>query len=142
MPRKKSQTTEQEYRTYFNSHVKEDDSGCYLWTAAKNNIGYGLFRYHDGMATAHRTQMKMQGHNIDGKVVYHTCENYHCVNPSHLRIGTRKDKAEMAATRGKIGATFTNPKYFKKCPHCGKLANPAVYGHSHGDRCKQKPNGK
>jgi len=142
MSRKKSQTTEAEYRTYFNSHVKEDDSGCYLWTAAKNNIGYGMFRYRDGMATAHRTQMEMQGHNITGKVVYHTCDNYHCVNPDHLKIGTRYDKAQVMKAKGRAGLIYKDPKYLKQCPHCGKLANPAVYGHSHGDRCKHKTNGE
>ena len=142
MSRKKSQTTDAEYRTYFDSHVKEDDSGCYLWTAAKNNIGYGMFRYKDGMATAHRTQMEMNGYDITGKVVYHICDNYHCVNPNHLRIGTRFEKAQVAKNKGRLGQIFTNPKYFKTCPHCGKATNPAAYGHAHGDRCKHKPHGK
>lgn len=142
MPKKKSNTTEQEYVAYFNRHVKEDESGCYLWTAAKNNIGYGLFRYHNGMATSHRVQMQMLGYDIKDKIVYHTCDNYHCVNPDHLRIGTRKDKAQISMLKGRMGQTFTDPKFFKTCEHCGKSTNPAAFAHSHGDRCRLKPNGK
>lgn len=141
MTRKKSPilTTEQ-YQSYFDSHVKVDETtGCYLWQAAKNNIGYGMFRYKHGMATAHRTQMDMLGHDIKGKIVYHTCDNYDCVNPAHLKIGTLKDKSQITANKGRAGTIFTDPKYLKRCPHCGKSANPAVYGHSHGDRCKRKP---
>lgn len=137
--RPKLQRTKEEFRTLFNNHVKEDNSGCYLWTAAKNNIGYGMFRYINGMATAHRTIMDMDGHDIKGKVVYHVCDNYHCVNPNHLRIGTLKDKGAVVSSKGRGGATCKDPAYFKTCPHCGYHGNQAVLGHFHNDQCKQKP---
>jgi hypothetical protein len=132
--------TNEEYQKLFDTHIKVDEeTGCYLWTAAKNNIGYGMFRYKRGMATAHRSQMEMLGHDIQGKMVYHTCNSYDCVNPEHLRVGTIMDKSKSMTDKGHSGKTFTDPKYLKECPHCKKLANPAVYGHSHGDRCKLKP---
>jgi len=137
--RPKKQTTEAEYRSFFNSHVKEDDSGCYLWTASKNNIGFGFFRYHNKMQTAHRVSLKLEGFNVDGKVVYHTCDNYHCVNPDHLRVGTLKDKGAVVASKGRAGTICTNPSFFDTCIHCGYHGNKAVLGHVHGDKCKQKP---
>lgn len=139
MPRKASNTTEQEYRAFFRSHIKEDDSGCYLWTAAKNNIGYGMFRYHDKMQTSHRVAMQIEGHSVVDKIVYHTCDNYHCVNPQHLRIGTRQDKADMVTSKGRAGTHWTDPKYHKTCVHCGYHGSPAVYARFHGDLCKHKP---
>lgn len=139
--RKKSQTTEAEYQQYFENHVKEaeDGSGCYLWTAAKNNIGYGFFRYHDKMQTAHRVKMKMLGHNVDGKVVYHSCDNYHCVNPAHLSIGTNHDKAQVVVSKGRSGQTCKNPSMFQTCKYCGYFGNPLVIGHVHNENCKHKP---
>lgn len=134
-----NQLSPEEYRVLFDSHVEEQDDGCYLWTAAKNNIGYGMFRYKNGMATAHRTQMDLLGHNIQGKIVYHTCDNYHCVNPDHLRVGLLKDKIDVMRNKGRTGTHWSDPKYNKTCEHCGKTMSPAVYGHLHGDKCKQKP---
>lgn len=127
------------YETLFNSHVKLDDSGCHLWTAAKNNIGYGMFRYKHGMATSHRVIMDLLGYDIVNKIVYHTCDNYNCVNPDHLRIGTRFDKAQMMASKGHAGKHWKDPKYFKTCPHCNFHGSPAVIGHFHNDKCKNKP---
>jgi hypothetical protein len=143
MARKKklTQTSEQEYQRFFDSHVKEadDGSGCYLWTAAKNNIGYGFFRYHDRMQTAHRVALKLQGHNVDGKVVFHSCDNYHCVNPQHLNVGTILDKAQVMKSKGRAGIICTDPTKFVACPHCGTVANKLVIGHVHGDKCIHKP---
>lgn len=139
MARPKSNTTEQQYQAYFHSHIKEDDSGCYLWQAAKNNIGFGMFRYHDKMQTTHRVAMQIEGHDIRGKIVYHTCDNYHCVNPAHLKVGTRKDKAQEVSRKGRAGTHWTDPKYFKTCVHCGYYGTPAVVHRLHNDKCKSKP---
>lgn len=138
-PKKVPNNDKEYYRQFFTRHIQEDDSGCHLWTAAKNNIGYGMFRYTHGMATAHRAIMDMDGHDIVDKVVYHTCDNYHCVNPAHLRVGSIFDKAQMMADKGHAGRIFTDPSTFGTCPHCGYHGNKAVLGHVHNDKCKQKP---
>lgn len=137
--RPKKQNTEAEYRRLFDSHIEENDSGCYLWTASKNNIGFGFFRYHDKMQTAHRVQLKLLGQNIDGKTVHHICDNYHCVNPAHLVAGTLKQKGESVAKKGRAGRICTDPTLFKTCEHCGYHGNQAVLAHVHGDKCKHKP---
>ena len=81
-------TSNEEYKKRFDTHIKiDEDSGCHLWEAAKNNIGYGLFRFRKGIATTHRVIMDLEGHDIEGKMVYHICDNYNCVNPEHLRVG-------------------------------------------------------
>lgn len=141
-PKKVPKHDKEYYRQFFEKHVQEDDSGCHLWTAAKNNIGYGMFRYINGMATAHRSIMDMNGHNIEDKVVYHTCDNYDCVNPQHLKVGTLLDKAQVMTSKGRAGKTFTDPSTFKTCPHCGYHGNKAVLGHVHNDKCKHKTVGK
>lgn len=41
---------------------------------------------------AHRYVLEhVQGLNIDGKVVLHTCDNPACCNPDHLVVGTHVD---------------------------------------------------
>lgn len=139
MARPKKETSENEYRQFFDSHVKEDDSGCYLWQAAKNNIGYGLFRYHGKMQTSHRVQLKLLGHDIDKKIVFHSCDNYDCVNPAHLQIGTLYDKAQVVKNKGRSGRACTDSSLFRTCIYCGYVGNPLVIGHVHNEKCKHKP---
>ena len=53
-------TSNEEYKKRFDTHIKiDEDSGCHLWEAAKNNIGYGLSRFRKGMATTHRVIMDL-----------------------------------------------------------------------------------
>ena len=137
--RPKVEKTKEHYSQYFYQHVHFDECGCHLWTAAKNNIGYGMFRYLTGMATTHRVVMDLEGHDIDGKVVYHTCDNYHCVNPEHLRIGTVKEKAQVMTKKGRSGKIWSDPKLYRTCKYCGYTGSPAVIGRLHNEKCKHKP---
>lgn len=130
---------QQKYQTYFNSHVKIDDNGCHRWVAGKNNIGYGMFRYDGKMRTVHRLMMEWEGHNIVGKVVYHSCDNYDCVNPDHLNVGTIKEKNQLMSEKGRSGIFWSDPKYYQTCQHCGYHGSPAVVAHYHNEKCAQKP---
>ena len=128
------------YREYFDSHCKQDEvSDCVLWTACKNNIGFGMFRYQSKMQTAHRVQLKLLGYNIEKKIVYHSCDNYNCVNPDHLFIGTLQDKAQQVKQKGRAGVAWSDAKYYQTCKYCGYNGSPAVLGHRHNERCKHKP---
>lgn len=60
--------------------------GCWLWTAATNNYGYGVF-WLDGKAQV-ATRLIMEapaGLDVDHR---RTCPKS-CVNPAHLRLATR-----------------------------------------------------
>ena len=132
--------TKEQFKGYYKSHVQDDtQSDCHLWTAARNNIGYGMFRYNGKMCTAHRVMMEWEGHNIKGKIVYHTCDNYHCVNPAHLRVGTIKDKAEMMTSKGRSGRACKDKTLYRTCIYCGFFGSAPVIGHSHNEQCKHKP---
>ncbi len=132
----KKLTTSDRYQTYFNSHVEELPDGCWQWTAGKNNIGYGLFRYNGKMQTAHRVQAMFHGIYEEGKCVLHTCDNKLCVNPAHLFAGTMSDMAKYRTNKGRsLGMTGKMQK-IGRCPHCNISLPVNTLGRFHFDKCK------
>lgn len=70
-----------------------------MWTAAKDGKGYGILNVEGRTRRAHREVMKAEGHDIEGKVVRHRCDNPSCVRPDHLILGTQKDNVEDCVRR-------------------------------------------
>ena len=63
------------------------EHGCWLWSAGKNNEGYGYFRYGKRMIRAHRFAYALnKGAITDDLLVLHSCDVPACV-ASHLRLG-------------------------------------------------------
>lgn len=92
---------------------------CWLWTAAKDKSGYGLFSGRPGGATirAHIWAYEfMVGSIPAGLELDHLCRKRSCVNPDHLdpvtpRINTLRGESSQAInavkTRCKRGHHFT-----------------------------------
>jgi hypothetical protein len=129
----------EDHRADFNSHVRVDDDGCWRWTAGKQNIGYGMFRMQGKMRTSHRCMMMLEGHDIEDKIVYHTCDSYDCVNPDHLKVGVNQDKVAVMTSKKRAGTYWSDPKNYKTCAHCGYTGSPAPIAQYHNDNCKHKP---
>lgn len=88
---------------------KGGPNGCWVWTAAKDQNGYGRFGT-TGTTTvlAHRFSCILAGREMGpGVILDHICRNPSCVNPSHLRICTH---AENLRNTGK---KRTNTSGFK-----------------------------
>lgn len=83
---------------------KVDTSGeCWLWTAAQNPRGYGMFNVGGKMGLAHRFAYELlvgpipPGMLLDHRTICPKC----CVNPAHLRLVDHKQNAEnRAAAQG------------------------------------------
>lgn len=67
----------------------ERGSGCWKWTAAPMEIGYGTIRFGGKNQSAHRVSYEINVGPIPaGMQVDHICRNRLCVNPAHLRLVT------------------------------------------------------
>lgn len=88
--------------------AKVDKRGeCWLWTAADNSNGYGVFRlnYPRRQAYAHRLSWLLaNGHDAAELQVCHRCDVRRCVNPAHLFLGTASDNLANMRNKGRGSA--------------------------------------
>jgi hypothetical protein len=85
---------------------KNGPNGCWVWTAGKNNKGYGLSRArylgYQERVLVHRLSYEDAGGFIPkGAWVLHKCDNRPCVNPSHLFLGNAKDNVADMIAKGR-----------------------------------------
>lgn len=83
---------------------------CWLWTGARTAKGYGNIGISkDGKFRAqyaHRLSYVLQyGEIPPGLCILHSCDVPACVNPKHLRTGTKRENAQDSKERG------TNPQW-------------------------------
>lgn len=81
-----------------------NSDACILWPGYRNADGYG--RARNGREVVEVTHIAL---SIDGRprpepdlYALHSCDNPPCINPHHLRWGTKRDNAEDAMARGRV----------------------------------------
>ncbi len=81
--------------------VEKTDS-CWLWTAFKNNKGYGVINIGGRVTLAHRVSFEMHIRTLErGETVLHVCDVPLCVNPKHLQAGTQKENIQDMYEKGR-----------------------------------------
>ena len=76
--------------------------GCWLWTANKNNNGYGQLWFRRKLHLAHRLSWLIHfGPIPPGVCVLHRCDTPACVNPGHLFLGTQNDNVVDCLEKGR-----------------------------------------
>jgi hypothetical protein len=76
---------------------------CWLWKGSRRARSYGLISINGKPTGAHRVAYELLVGSIpEGQVVRHyVCDNPCCVNPAHLKLGTRADNARDRAEKGR-----------------------------------------
>lgn len=80
-------------------------TGCWEWTGAKNDQGYGMLCEQRGsrQLRAHRVVYEaVKGPIPEGLELDHLCRNRQCVNPTHLEAVTH----QVNAQRGNAGRNW------------------------------------
>ena len=84
---------------FFNKVMPEPNSGCWLWTGAMNNTGYGAFWFNGRITKAHRASYELfVGKIPDGLQLDHLCRIRCCVNPEHLEPVTGSENVKRGLT--------------------------------------------
>jgi hypothetical protein len=79
---------------------------CHIWTAARNDNGYGVFHLvPDEGELAHRVAFLWAHGHWPRPHGLHHCDNPPCVNPAHIYEGTPKDNAQDKSARGRSWRT-------------------------------------
>lgn len=72
-------------RERFESKIARSEGGCWEWTAARFQSGYGAIRIEGQTRLAHRISHELYiGPIPEGLGIDHLCKNRGCVRPSHI----------------------------------------------------------
>lgn len=89
----------------FMSHVDKQSDGCWRWKACCLPNGYGQFSHSkrgESHELAHRASYRLFiSETVPNLDVMHSCDHPYCVNPLHLRLGTRTDNMQDAKKKGR-----------------------------------------
>lgn len=109
---------------YLRNTKKKRHSDCLLWQGTLTPAGYGSVGAYTPKtktvskrsALVHRRVFEL-ANGFAPEVVMHTCDTPQCVNPAHLRAGTRSDNTKDAAAKSRLHAQKTA----ERVQHLGKL---------------------
>lgn len=88
----------------FWSFVQKTDDGCWTWTGARAEFGYGVIsdRATRRHLRAHRLSWEIAYGLVPlGMLVLHRCDNPPCVRPDHLFLGDHADNSDDKVAKGR-----------------------------------------
>ena len=89
-------------RRLVNGISPKGENECWQWEKTNNNHGYGTLTINGRTRYAHRLAYELSYGPIPaGLDVMHDCDNPACINPNHLRVGTRSQNMADCHARGR-----------------------------------------
>lgn len=86
----------------FWKRVSKLPADCWIWTARRDDSGYGTFTFSGKDCKAHRLAWTFSFGSIPhGLNVLHACDNPPCCNPQHLFLGTCADNNADRFAKGR-----------------------------------------
>lgn len=108
----------------------DKSNGCWLWRAARNRGGYGIFENGRRTLYAHRYALELNGTPVpDGLFALHRCDNPPCVRPDHLFVGSLADNVADMVQKGRQARVALTPDRLKRL-----LAAAADWRNQHPER--------
>jgi transcriptional regulator with XRE-family HTH domain len=87
--------------------VRDEATGCHMWTAGLFPAGYGQFKLNGGPVGAHRVAWELaHGPVPDGMHVCHHCDTPACVNVAHLFLGDNVANVADKVAKGRQARNY------------------------------------
>jgi len=111
--------------------MPEPFSGCWLWTGAVNQWGYGrIYTEKRRSRNAHRVSWMLHKGEIPyDRDVCHHCDVTGCVNPDHLFLGTARDNLVDSIQKGRRKYPVGSGMIWKTVRESSVTKSKCVHGH-------------
>ena len=90
-------------QSFWSKVNKRGPNDCWPWLGGTDKLHYGKFWNGHKIVNAARFSLELSIGPIGELHCLHNCNNAICVNPNHLRPGTKYDNALDAVDAGTIG---------------------------------------
>ena len=86
--------------------VVDEKTGCRNWSGYTRD-GYGHIHIKHHFVTVHRVAYEVfVGPIPEGKILMHRCDNPSCIEPDHLKIGTRGENNKDRSLKNRTAKQF------------------------------------
>lgn len=81
---------------------KRGPDECWPWIGGTFADGYGAISINGKPKRAPRVSVLLDGRQVNGLHVLHSCDNPICVNPSHLMVGSHQENMTDMLSKGRL----------------------------------------